>query len=58
MEDGRRMMEAKELLTKRRIEKLASEYDYGQLESAVPADGKYDVFVSHSSRRSLSGRFF
>ena len=50
MEDGRRMMEAKELLTKRRIEKLASEYVYGQLESAVPADGKYDVFVSHSSR--------
>ncbi len=43
-------MEPKELLTKRRIEKLASEYNYGQLESVEPADGKYDVFVSHSSR--------
>ena len=44
-------MEPKELMTKRKIEKLASEYeDYGEI---IPRsdlkDNKYDVFVSHSS---------
>lgn len=50
MEDGRRMMEAKELLTKRKIEKLADKYTEGELTRGnVPKDGKYDVFISHSS---------
>jgi hypothetical protein len=44
-------MEPAELLTKRRIEKLASEYDgLGGLERFVWKEGQdYDVFVSHSS---------
>ena len=43
-------MEPKELLTKRRIEKLAEPYEQLVLDSSAPQDGKYDVFVSHSSR--------
>ena len=45
-------MEPKELLTKRRIEKLAAEYEgWDEPESRAPEDGrKYDVFISHSSR--------
>ena len=45
-------MEPAELLTKRRIEKLASEYEHhGNLESVAHGGGReYDVFVSHSSR--------
>lgn len=43
-------MEAKELLTKRRIEKLADKYAGGELTRGnVPKDGKYEVFISHSS---------
>lgn len=45
-------MEAKELLTKRRIEKIASEYEqYGEDMPAISLDDKsrIDVFVSHSS---------
>ena len=44
-------MEAAELLTKRRIEKLASEYEgLRSVENAVWKEGQnYDVFVSHSS---------
>ena len=44
-------MEPKEILTKRRIEKL--EVGYGNYEDVLsdsPADGIFDVFVSHSSR--------
>lgn len=45
-------MEPAELLTKRRIEKLASEYDgRGSIDSIAQGKGQnYDVFVSHSSR--------
>lgn len=44
-------MEPKELLTKRRIEKLASGYDFGRIKSHTPnPEGKYDVFISHSNR--------
>ena len=44
-------MEAAELLTKRRIEKLASEYDGMRgADDTVWKEGQYyDVFVSHSS---------
>lgn len=44
-------MEPKELMTKRRIEKLASEYeDYGEIHStSIPKEGEFDVFVTHSS---------
>lgn len=41
-------MESKALLTKRRIEKLASEYEGLGLPSS-PKDGRFDVFVSHST---------
>lgn len=41
-------MESKALLTKRKIEKLASEYEGLGLPSS-PKDGRFDVFVSHSS---------
>lgn len=44
-------MEPKELLTKKKIEKLADEYSESELARYnVPKDGKYDVFISHSSR--------
>lgn len=45
-------MEPKELLTKRRIEKLAEPYEgIGEIPKvAKQGEGKYDVFVSHSSR--------
>ena len=45
-------MEAKELMTKRRIEKLASAYEQEGavlMEMASLGDSQYDVFVSHSS---------
>lgn len=45
-------MEAKELMTKRRIEKLASEYEkFGEIPSEVSLNDKggIDVFVTHSS---------
>ena len=45
-------MEAKELMTKRRIEMLAREYDkYGEIPSEVSLNekGSIDVFVSHAS---------
>lgn len=43
-------MEPQELLTQRRIEKLASEFSYGTIDSPTPAPGeRYDVFISHSS---------
>lgn len=45
-------MEAKELMTKRRIEKLASEYEqYGEISSEISIyeKGSIDVFVTHSS---------
>lgn len=44
-------MEPKELMTKRRIEKLASEYENYQevLSVSDPKDGGFEVFVSHSS---------
>lgn len=44
--------EPKEILTKRKIEKLAAEYgDQGELMKVeLPENRKYDVFVSHSSR--------
>lgn len=45
------MMEPQELLTKKRIEKLADAYARGELTKGdVPKDGIYDVFISHSSR--------
>ena len=46
------MMEPKEILTKRKIEKLAEEYGYkGELvENEQTGNEKYDVFVSHSSQ--------
>lgn len=45
------MMEPQELLTKKRIEKLADAYAGGELTRGdVPKGGKYDVFISHSSR--------
>ena len=45
------MMEPKELLTKNRIERLADKYAGGELTRGnMPKDGKYDVFISHSSR--------
>lgn len=44
-------MEPKELLTRKRIERLADKYAGGELTRGnVPKDGKYDVFISHSSR--------
>ena len=44
------MLEPQELLTKKRIEKLADAYAGGELTRGdVPEDGKYDVFISHSS---------
>ena len=44
------MMKSKELLTKKRIEKLADAYAGGELTRGdVPKDGQYDVFISHSS---------
>lgn len=45
-------MEPKELLTKRRIEKLAEPYEgIGEIPKvAKQGERKYDVFVSHSSR--------
>lgn len=44
------MMEPQELLTKKRIEKLAGEYAEGELtRGTLPKAGKYDVFISHSS---------
>lgn len=48
-------MEVKELMTKRRIEKLASEYgEYGEVHSVnIPKDREFDVFVSHSSADNL-----
>ena len=45
-------MEAKELMTKRRIEKIASEYEqYGEVSPEIPLNDRnqIDVFVSHSS---------
>ena len=44
-------MESKELMTKRKIEKLASEYEqYEDVNSSSdPKDGSFEVFVSHSS---------
>ena len=45
------MMDAQALLTKKRIEKLAVQYDRVELTRGdVPKDGIYDVFISHSSR--------
>ena len=43
-------MEPKELMTKRRIEKLASEYENYEevLSVSDPKDGGFEVFVSHS----------
>lgn len=44
------MMEPQALLTKKRIEKLADAYAGGELtRGVVPKDGKFDVFISHSS---------
>lgn len=44
-------MEPKELMTKRRIERLASEYENYEevLSVSDPKDGGFEVFVSHSS---------
>lgn len=43
-------MEPKELLTKRRIEKLAKQYeDYGEFSNVKSNRTNYDVFISHSS---------
>lgn len=45
-------MEPKELMTKRRIEKIASEYEkYGEVSPEIPLEDRnqIDVFVSHSS---------
>ena len=44
-------MEPKELMTKRRIEKLASEFENYEevLSVSDPKDGGFEVFVSHSS---------
>lgn len=44
-------MEPKELMTKRRIEKLTRDYEsYENVHSfSDPKDGSYEVFVSHSS---------
>lgn len=46
------MMEPKEILTKRKIEKLAADYSSGGelIENELPGNNEYDVFVSHSSR--------
>lgn len=46
------MIEAKALLTKRKIESLADKYKYqGELmENVRQKNGEWDVFVSHSSR--------
>lgn len=46
------MMEPKEIITKRKIEKLAEEYGYkGELvDKKQTSNKKYEVFVSHSSR--------
>ena len=44
-------MEPQELLTKKRIEKLADAYAGGELtRGVVPKNGKFDVFISHSSQ--------
>lgn len=45
-------MEPKEILTKRKIEKLAAEYGYRDkvIENELPDNREYEVFVSHSSR--------
>ena len=44
------MLELQELLTKKRIEKLSDAYAGDELTRGdVPKDGKYDVFISHSS---------
>ena len=45
-------LEPKELLTKRRIEKLAIENGYREdmPEEVWPEIGNYQVFISHSSR--------
>ena len=52
-------LEPKELLTKRRIEKLAIENGYREdmPEEKWPEIGNYQVFISHSSRK-IRGRFF
>ena len=43
-------MELQEILTRNRIEKLADEYAGSELmRGDEPKDGKYDVFISHSS---------
>lgn len=46
------MMVPKEILTKRKIEKLAADYGYSGnlIENEQPSNKKYEVFVSHSSR--------
>lgn len=46
------MMEPKEILTKRKIEKLSEEFGYkGELvENKQTGNKNYDVFVSHSSQ--------
>ena len=53
-------MEPKELLTKRRIEKLAAEYEgWDEPESRAPKDGrKYDVFLIPVGIRHSYVRFF
>lgn len=45
-------MEPKEILTKRKIEKLTEEYGYkgDMVENNQIGNEKYEVFVSHSSR--------
>lgn len=44
-------MELQGILTKNRIEKLADKYAGGELTRGnMPKDGRYDVFISHSSR--------
>ena len=45
-------MEPKELLTKRKIEKLATEYGFrsDMIEDGQLDNKKFEVFVSHSSR--------
>ena len=44
-------MEPKELLTKKKIEKLANDYvGMEEVKSEAHEDGSYDVFISHSSK--------
>lgn len=44
-------MEAKELMTKRKIEKLASEYESNKLSTDnISENDNYKVFISHSSK--------